>query len=167
MKQAATAPVHSDMTAREPSGRWKATGGFVLRALAIAVFMASAGYAAEHAAQSPNAGDESWIRRQVERSNAGFVAPDPAIVKVLLLAPDAVRECSGAVISPNRVVTAANCLVDDQGRWPPGRVIVVPGLDGWRRERWGSFEVSSAAHDGFDPRRTTTSSSSGAIRGRR
>ena len=125
-------------------------GGFVLRALAVAAFLAGPGYAAEHAGQSPTAGEESWIRGQVERSDAGFVSPDPAIVKVLLLAADAVRECSGAVISPNKVVTAAHCLVDDQGRWLPGRVIVIPGLDGWRRERWGRFEVSSAAHDGFD-----------------
>ena len=80
----------------------KAMGGFVARALAIAVFMAGTGYAAEHAGQLPNAGDESWIRGQVERSDAGFVSPDPAIVKVLLLAPDTVRECSGAVISPTR-----------------------------------------------------------------
>ena len=83
-------------------------GGFVLRALAIAVFIAGAGYAAEHAGRSPTAGDESWIRGQVERSDTGFVPPDPAIVKVLLLAPNAVRECSGAVISPNKVLTAAH-----------------------------------------------------------
>ena len=59
MEQAATAPVHSDMTTGERSGRLKAMGGFVARALAIAVFMAGAGYAAERGGQSPNAGDES------------------------------------------------------------------------------------------------------------
>lgn len=123
------------MTTGERSGMQKAMGGFVFQALAIAVFIAGAGYAGEHAGQSPNAGGESWIRGQVERSDADSVSPDPAIVKLLLLAPDAVWECSGAVVSPNKVLTAAHRLIDDQGRWMPGRLIVIPGLDGWRQER--------------------------------
>ncbi|MDE0206638.1 MAG: trypsin-like peptidase domain-containing protein [Candidatus Tectomicrobia bacterium] len=113
----------------------------------MAAFLAAIGNAA---AQSPPSPDRERIRAQVARSNARFVSPDPAIVKVLLITPGAVLECSGAVISRNKVLTAAHCLIDDQGRWMPGSLVVIPGLDGWRREPWGRFEVTSAVDDGFD-----------------
>ena len=79
-----------------------------------------------------------------------MVAPDPAVVKVLLMTRGAVAECSGAVISRNKVLTAAHCLIDDRGQWRPGELVVIPGLDGWRHEPWGRFEVTSAVDDGFD-----------------
>ena len=119
-------------------------------ALATVALIVAAANAVEPVGQTPPSRGKSWIRGQVQRSGASFVSPDPAIVKVLLVAPDGVRECSGAVISRNKVLTAAHCLIDDQGNWVPGRLTVIPGLDGWQQEPWGRFEVTSAVDDGFD-----------------
>ena len=125
----------------------------LLWALAIAALLAGIGHASGLVSRWPPSAGESRMRAQVVGSSARFVAPDPAIVKVLLLTPDdSVLECSGAVISPGKVLTAAHCLIDAQGRWRPGRLVVIPGLDGWRREPWGHFEVTTAVDAGFDYR---------------
>jgi len=128
-------------------------------ALVLAAFLSAVGSASEHTRHASQPSRTAWIREQVSRSSADFVSPDPAIVKVLLMTPSGavpgsgsgrVLECSGAVISPSKVITAAHCLIDARGEWIPGRLLVVPGLDGWRREPWGRFEVTSAVEEGFD-----------------
>lgn len=119
-------------------------------ALVMAAFLTGIGNASERPEKSSRAEREARIREQIGRSNASFVSPDPAVVKVLLMTPGAVAECSGAVISRNKVLTAAHCLIDRQGQWMPGRLVVIPGLDGWRHEPWGRFEVTSAVDEGFD-----------------
>ena len=121
-------------------------------ALLMAVFLSGIGGASERPEKSSRAEREACIRQRVGRSNASFVSPDPAVVKVLLMTPGAVAECSGAVISRNKVLTAAHCLIDAKGQWMPGQLVVIPGLDGWRHEPWGRFEVTQAVEEGFDYR---------------
>ena len=126
--------------------------GSLLRAAALLSLLVGLAGATEHAGPPVQPRGQSAVRARVARSGAHFVAPDPAIVKVLVMTPEAVLECSGAVISPSRVITAAHCLIDDRGEWRPGSVVVIPGLDGWRREPWGRFTVESAVAEGFDYR---------------
>lgn len=124
----------------------------LVRALALLASLASLADASGHVGRPVEPHGDSAVRAQVARSGARFVAPDPAIVKVLVMTPEAVLECSGAVISPSRVITAAHCLIDDRGQWRSGSTVVIPGLDGWRREPWGRFTVGLAVEEGFDYR---------------
>lgn len=92
--------------------------------------------------------EELRFYEQTGQSNLRFGKPSSAIVKVELMTSFMVYECNGAVISRDKVLTAAHCLTDDRGRRLPGRLSVIPISDlGWRTEPW---EVTAAVTRGFN-----------------
>ena len=72
---------------------------------------------------------------QFLQSETDFVtshSPHSAIVKILVRTNDSRIECTGSVISRNKVLTAAHCVRDGKiGRWIGEAITVIPGLDGW------------------------------------
>lgn len=90
---------------------------------------------------------------QFLQSETDFVtshSPHSAIVKILVRTNDSRIECTGSVISRNKVLTAAHCVRDGKiGRWIGEAITVIPGLDGWHEEPYGRFKVTSMCEKGF------------------